>query len=145
MEAEAAVLRIRLSHMQDQLCHCADRHIPPIFTVCSPDLPEVPASPEYSPEFQTPSIEVRSLGTVSLASDTPEHIPVPPPVASPLPPPDAENVPLPCCSNPPPHAPLVPIGEVMSNAEDSDTIAERMEEALDKEMALSFLNQNNQG
>ena len=35
--------------------------------------------------------------------------------------------------------------EVMSDAEDLDTIAKRMEEALDKEVALSFLNRNNQG
>ena len=33
----------------------------------------------------------------------------------------------------------------MSDAEDSDAIAERMEEALDEEVALGFLNQNNQG
>ena len=146
LEAEAAVLRIHLSHMQDRLCHCADRRIPPISAVGSPDLPEVPASPEYSLEFHTPSIEVWSLGTVSLAPVTPEPILVPPPVASPLHPSDAENIPPACCSNPPPpRAPLVPIEAVMSNAEDSDTIAERMEEALDEEMALGFLNQNNQG
>ena len=58
LEAKAAALRIRLSHMQDQLCHCADCCNPPIFAVGSPDLPEVPASPKYSPEFHTPSIEV---------------------------------------------------------------------------------------
>ena len=58
LEAEAAVLRIRLSHMQDRLCHCADRHNPPIFAVGSPALPAVPTSPEYPPEFHTPSIEV---------------------------------------------------------------------------------------
>ena len=102
LEAEAAALRIRLSHMQDQLCHCADFRIPPISTVGSPDLPEVPASPKYSPEFHTPSIEVWSLGTVSLAPATLEPIPVPPPVASLLLPSDGENIPPPCCSNPPP-------------------------------------------
>ena len=112
----------------------------------SPDLPEVPASPNYSPEFHTPSIEVRSLGTVSSAPSTPDPIPVPPPVASPLPPSDAENIPPACSSNPPPaRTPLVPIKEVMSNAEDLDVMAERVEQALDKEIALSFLNQNNQG
>ena len=146
LEAEAAVLRIHLSHMQDQLCHCADRCNPPIFAVGSPDLPEVPASPKYFPEFHTPSIEVRSLGTVSLAPTTPEPILVPPPVTSLLLPSDAENIPPACCSNPPPpRAPLVPIEEVISNVEDSDTIAERMKEALDEEIALSFLNRNNQG
>ena len=33
----------------------------------------------------------------------------------------------------------------MSDAEDSDTMVERAEQALDKEIALSFLNRNNQG
>ena len=75
-----------------------------------------------------------------------DPIPVPPPVASPLPPSDAENIPLACCSNPPPPcALLVPIEEVMNDAEDSDAMAERVEQALDKEIALSFLNRNNQG
>ena len=145
LEAEAAALRIHLSHMQDQLCHCANHCIPPILAVGSPDLPEVPASPKYSPECHTPSIKVQSLGTVSSAPTTPEPIPVPPPVASLLPPSDSENIPPPCCSNPPPpHAPLVPIEEVMSDAEDSDTIADRAEQGLDEEVALSFLNWNNQ-
>ena len=143
LEAEAAALRIRLSHMQEQLCHCADCRNPPISAVSSPALP---ASPEYSPEVHTPSIEVHSLGTVSSAPSTPEAIPVPPPVASPLPPSDAKNIPPPCCSNPPPPcAPLMPIEGVMSDAEDLDAMAERAEEALDEEVALSFLNRNNQG
>ena len=58
LEAKAAALRIRLHDMQNRLCHCAKRCNPPISAVGSPDLPEVPASPEYSPEFHTPSIEV---------------------------------------------------------------------------------------
>ena len=58
LEAEATALRIHLSHMQDRLCHCADCRNPPISAVGSPALPAVPASPEYSPEFHTPSIEV---------------------------------------------------------------------------------------
>ena len=113
LEAEAAALRIHLHDMQNHLCHCAERHNPPISAVGSPDLPEVPASPEYSPEFHTPSIEVRSLGTVSSAPSTPEAIPVPFPVTSPLILSDAENIPPPCCSNPPPCAALVPIEEVI--------------------------------
>ena len=64
LEAEAAALRIRLSDIQNCLCHCAERRIPPISAVGSPNLPKVPASPKYSPEFHTPSIEVQSLGTV---------------------------------------------------------------------------------
>ena len=63
---------------------------------------------------------------------------MPPPVASLLPPSDSENIP-PLC------APLVPIEAVMSDAEDSDAMGERAEQALDEEVALSFLNQNNQG
>ena len=146
LEAEAAALRIRLHDMQTRLCHCAERCNPPISAVGSPSLPVVPASPKYSPEFHTPSIEVRSLGMVSLVPLTLETIPVPPPVASPLPPSDAENIAPACCSNPPPpRAPLMPIEEVMSDAEDSDVMAERVEQALDEEMALSFLNRNNQG
>ena len=146
LEAETAALRIRFHDMQNCLCHCAKHRNPPISAVGSPDLPEVPASPEYSPEFHTPSIEVRSLGTVSSAPSTPEAILVPPPVASPLVPSDAENIPPACCSNPPPpHTPLVPIEEVMSDAEDLDAMAERVEQALNEEIALSFLNWNNQG
>ena len=146
LEAVNAVLRICLNHMQDRLCHCADHRNLPISTVCSPALPAVPASPEYSPEFHTPSIEVRSIGTVSSAPSTPEPIPIPPPVASPLPSSNVENIPPACCSNPPPpRALLVPIEEVMSNAEDLDAMAERAEQALDEEVALSFLNRNNQG
>ena len=146
LEAEAAALRICLHDMQNCLCHCSERRNPPILAVGSPNLPTVPASPKYSPEFHTPSIEVQSLGTVSLAPLTPDPIPVPPPVTSPLPSSDAENIPPACCSNPPPpRAPLVPIEEVMSDAEDSDVMVERVEQALDEEIALSFLNQNNQG
>ena len=146
LEAKATALRIRLSHMQDRLCHCADRRNPPISAVGSPTFPAVPASPEYSPEFHTPSIEVRSLGSVSSAPSTPGAIPIPPPVTSPLPSSDAENILPACCSNPLPlHAPLVPIEEVMSDAEDSDAMAERAEQAIDEQVALSFLNRNNQG
>ena len=58
LEAKAAALRICLHDMQNCLCHCAECCNPPISAVGSPDLPEVPASPKYSPEFHTPSIEV---------------------------------------------------------------------------------------
>ena len=51
LEAEAAALRIHLHDMQNRLCHCAECRNPPISAVGSPDLPEVPASPKYSPEF----------------------------------------------------------------------------------------------
>ena len=49
LEAEAAALRIHLHHMQERLCHCADRRNPPISAVGSPAFPAVPASPKYSP------------------------------------------------------------------------------------------------
>ena len=89
---------------------------------------------------------VSLTGMVSLAPATLDPIPVPPPIASPLVPSDAENIPPACCSNPPPpHAPLVPIEEVMSDAENSDAMVERVEQALDEEVALSFFNRNNQG
>ena len=146
LETKAAALKICLHDMQNHLCHCAERCNPPISAVDSPGLLMVPTSPEYSLEFCAPNIEVRSLGMVSSAPSTPEALPIPPPVGSPLPPSDAENIPPTCCSNPPPvHAPLVPIEEVMSDAEDLDAMAERAEQALDEEVALSFLNRNNQG
>ena len=66
LEAEAAALRICLHDMQNRLCHCAKRRNPPISVVSSPDLPMVPASPEYSLEFHTPSIEVWSLSRLEL-------------------------------------------------------------------------------
>ena len=59
---------------------------------------------------------------------------------------DAENVPPACCANPPaPRALLQPIEEVVSDAEDSDMVAERLEDQIGDETALSFLNGSNQG
>ena len=88
LEAEAAALRIRLSQCR---IDCA---IVPI--VAFP--PSLPLVLLISQKFHTPSIEVWSLGTVSLAPTTPEPIPVPPPVASLLPLSDSENIPPLCLS-----------------------------------------------
>ena len=74
-------------------------------------------------------------------------LPVPPPAPeSPIPFSDAENIPPACCANPPaPRAPLQPIDEVVSDAEDSDMVAERLEDRIGEESALSFLTGSNQG
>ena len=74
-------------------------------------------------------------------------IPVPPPAPeSPILFSNAENVPPACCGNPPaPRAPLQPIEEVVSDAEDSNVVAERLEDQIGEESALSFLTGSNQG
>ena len=65
---------------------------------------------------------------------------------SPIPFSDAENIPTACCANPPaPRAPLQPIEEVVSDAEDFDTVVERLEDQIGDETTLSFLTGNNQG
>ena len=73
-------------------------------------------------------------------------LPVPPPAPeSPIPFSDAENMPPACCANPPtPRAPLQPIEEVVSDAEDSNMVAERLEDRIGEETALSFLTGSNQ-
>ena len=138
LEAGAAELRIHLSHMSHWLCHCANRCNPPISAVGFPFSPSMPA-PAKSLDFHTPNIEVQSLGDMLSYPPSPNPIPIPPPTASPLPPSDVKNVPPPYCANLlPPYAPLMLIEEVMSDAEDSDTITERAEEALDEEVALTL-------
>ena len=73
--------------------------------------------------------------------------PVPPPAPeSPIPFSNAENIPLACCANPPaPRAPLQPIDKVVSDAEDSDVVAERLEDRIGEESALRFLTGSSQG
>ena len=44
-----------------------------------------------------------------------------------------------------PRAPLQHIEEVVSDAEDSDAVAERLDDQIGNETALSFLNGSNQG
>ena len=74
-------------------------------------------------------------------------IPVPPPAPkSPILFSDAENIPPAYCANPPtPRALLQPIEEVVSDAEDSNVVVERLEDQIREETTLSFLTGSNQG
>ena len=78
---------------------------------------------------------------------SPAAVPVPPPAPeSPIPFSNAENIPPASCANPPaPRAPLQPIEEVVSDAKDSNAVAERLEDRIGNETALSFLTGSNQG
>ena len=130
--------------MSRQLCRCADRQGPPISAVGSPQPPPYARSP--SPEFHTPPIKVCPIEDAKTPPQT-SLLPVPPPAPeSPILFSDAENIPPACCANPPaPRAPLQPIGEVVSDAEDSDVVAERLEDRIGEENALNFLTGSNQG
>ena len=131
--------------MLRQLCRCADRQGPPISAVGSPQPP--PYTRSSSLEFHTPSIEVLLIEDAKTPPAPSSPIPVPPPAPeSPIPFSDAENIPPACCANPPtPRAPLQPIEEVVSDAEDSNMVAERLEDQIGEETALSFLTGSNQG
>ena len=137
-------LSVRQQQMSRWLCRCADRQGPPISAVHSPQPPisavHSPQPPPYarspSLEFHTPPIEVRPI----------EDAETPPVPKSLIPFSDAENIPLACCANPPtPRAPLQPIDEVVSDAEDSNMVAERLEDRIGEESALNFLTGSNQG
>ena len=134
-------LLVQQQQMSRQLCRCADCQGPPISAVGSPQPPPYARSP--SSEFHTPPIEVCLIEDAETPPPQSSSIPVPPPAPqSPIPFSDAENIPLACCANPPaPRALLQQIDEVVSDAEDSDTVAERIGE----ESTLSFLTGNNQG
>ena len=99
-----------------------------------------------SPEFHTPPIEVHPIDNAEFVRSSPAPVLVPPPAPkSPIPFSDAENVPPACCAHPlAPRAPLQPIEEVVSDAKDSDAVAERLEDQIGDETALSFLNGSNQ-
>ena len=127
------------------LCRCADCQGPPISAVGSPQPPPYARSP--SPEFHTPPIKVCSIDDIESVPSSPALVPVPPPAPeSPILFFDAENIPPACCANPPtPRALLQPIEEVVSDAEDSNAVAERLEDRLGDETTLSFLNGSNQG
>ena len=144
-EDRIAKLSVRGQQMSRRLCRCADRQGPPISAVGSPQPPPYARSP--SPEFHTPPIEVHPIEDTETPPSSPGPIPVPPPAPeSPIPFSDAENIPPACCANPPaPRAPLQPIEEVVSDAEDSDAVAERLEDRIGEETALSFLTRSNQG
>ena len=134
LKAQNAVMWIRLNSMERRLCHCQDRPGPPISAVGSLEPPTQPARPESSLEYHTPPIEVVSL------APTPEPLPIPTPIVvcddSPIVLSDSENIPPACCSAPPPpEAPLIPIEEGMNEAEDSDAVAERLEDEIAAESA----------
>ena len=131
--------------MSRQLCRCANRQGPPISAVGLPLPPPYARSP--SPEFYTPPIEVRPIEDAETPPSSPGLIPVPPPaLKSPILFSNAENIPPACCANPPtPRAPLQLIEEAVSDAEDSDAVAERLEDRIGDETALSFLTGSNQG
>ena len=124
---------------------CADRQGPPISAVGSPQPPPYARSP--SPEFHTPPIKVCPIDDTKSVPSSPGPILVPPPAPeSPIPSSDAENIPLACCANPPaPRAPLQPIEEVVSDAEDSDVVVERLKDQIGDKTALSFPTGSNQG
>ena len=140
-----AELSVQGQQMSRQLCRCADCQGPPILAVGSPLPPPYARSP--SPEFHTPPIEVRPIDDAESIPSSPAPVLVPPPAPkSPIPFSDAENIPLACCANPPaPRALLQPIEEVVSDAKDSNAVAERLEDQIGDETALSFLNGSNQG
>ena len=127
-EDRMAELSVRQQQMSRQLCRCADRQGPPISAVGSPQPPPYARSP--SPEFHTPPIEVHPIVDAKSVPSSPAPVPIPPPAPeSPIPFSDAENIPLVCCANPPaPRALLQPIEEVVSDAEDSVVVVERLED-----------------
>ena len=130
--------------MSRQLCRCAGHQGPPISAVGSPQPPPYARSP--SPEFHTPPIKVHPIEDAETPPQT-GLLPVPPPAPeSPILFSDAENIPPACCANPPaPRAPLQPIDEVVSDAEDSNVVMERLEDRIGEESTLSFLTGSNQG
>ena len=127
------------------LCRCTDRQGPPISAVGSPLPPPYARSPSL--EFHTPPIEVHPIEDAESIPSSPAPVPVPPPAPeSPILFSDVENIPPACGANPPaPRAPLQPIEEVVSDAENYDAVAERLEDQIGDETALSFLNGSNQG
>ena len=138
-------LSVRQQQMLRWLCRCADHQGPPISAVGLPQPFPYARSP--SPEFHTPPIEVCPIEDAKTPLSSPGPIPVPSPAPkSPILFSDAENIPPACCANPPaPRAPLQPIEEVVSDAEDSSVVAERLEDWIGDETALSFLTGSNQG
>ena len=116
--------------MSRQLCRCADHQGPPILAVGSPLPPPYARSP--SPEFHTPPIKVCPIDDAESVPSSPAPVPVPPPAPeSPILFSDAENIPLACFATPPAHrAPLQPIEEVVSDVEDSDTVAGGLEDCV---------------
>ena len=138
-------LFVQQQQMSRRLCRCADCQDPPISAVGLPQPPPYARSPSL--EFHTPPIEVHPIEDAKTPPSSPGSIPVPPPAPeSPIPFSNAENIPPACCANPPtPRALLQPIEEVVSDAKDSDMVAERLEDRIGEETTLSFLTGSNQG
>ena len=138
-------LLVRQQQMSRRLCRCADRQGPPISAVGSPQPPPYARSPSL--EFHTPPIKVHPIDDTESVPSSPAPVLVPPPAPeSPIPFSNAENIPLACCANPPAsRAPLQPIEEAVSDAEDFDVVVERLEDQIGDETTLSFLTGNNQG
>ena len=138
-------LLVQQQQMSRWLCRCADCQGLPISAVGLPQPPPYARCP--SPEFHTPPIKVHLIEDTKTPPSSAGPIPVPPPAPkSPILFSDAENVPPACCANPPtPRALLQPIEEVVSDSEDSNMVAERLEDRIGEETALSFLTGNNQG
>ena len=138
-------LSVRGQQMLRWLCRCADHQGPPISAVGSPQPPPYARSP--SPEFHTPLIEVWPIEDTETppAQTSPLPVSLPAP-ESPILFSDAENIPPAFCANPPaPRAPLQPIDKVVSDAEDSNTMVERLEDSIGEESTLSLLTGSNQG
>ena len=131
--------------MSRRLCRCADRQGPPISAVGLPQPP--PYARSFSPEFHTPPIKVHPIEDAKTPPSSSGPLLVPPPAPeSPISFSNAENIPPACCANPPaPRAPLQPIEEVVSDAKDSDVVAERLEDRIGEETTHSFLTGSNQG
>ena len=144
-EDRTAELSVQGQQMSRRLCRCADHQGPPISAVGSPQPPPYARSPSL--EFHTPPIEVRPIEDTETPPPQTSLLLVPPPAPeSPILFSDAENIPPACCANPPaPRAPLQPIEEAVSDAKDSDVVAERLEDRIGEESALSFLTGSNQG
>ena len=144
-EDRTAELSVRGQQMWRRLCRCADHQGPLISAVGSPQPSPYARSP--SPEFHTPPIEVHPIEDAKTPPPQTSLLPVPPPAPeSPIPFSDAENIPPACCANPPtPRALLQPIDEVVSDAEDFNVVAERLEDRIGEESALRFLTGSSQG
>ena len=143
-EDRTAELSVQGQQMSRRLCRCTDRQGPPISAVGSPQPPPYVRSPSL--EFHTPPIKVCLIEDTETPS-SPGPIPVSPPAPeSPIPFSNAENIPPACCANPPTlRASLQPIEEAVSDAEDSNAVAERLEDWIGDQTALSFLTGSNQG
>ena len=144
-EDRTAELSVQGQQIARQLCRCADHQGPLILAVGLPLPPPYERSPSL--EFHIPPIKVRLIDDAESIPSSPAPVPVPPPAPeSPILFSDAENIPPACCANPTaPRALLQPIEEVVSDAKDSDSVVERLEDQIGDETALSFLNGGNQG